>query len=594
MWLRILALTTACLAASPAARPEGADQPGLQRPNFVVIVIDDAALMDLGVYGGEAATPNIDSLAARGMVFTRYISSPLCSPSRAMLLTGVNNHRTGVATIPEVLPPEHVGKPGYGMALEPGVLTIARRLKPHGYRTLMTGKWHLGSGPGNGPESHGFDRSFALDASGADNWEDKSYIPFYPDAPWFEDGKHATLPDDFYSSRFIVEKMIEYLEEGGNEAPFLAYLAFQAIHIPVQAPPEFTARYRQTYTDGWEALRERRWEKAREQGLVPASAAPPEIHPALRRWEDLTRTEQERYAARMAVNAGMLEAMDHYLGDLIAYLKETGAFADTVFVITSDNGPEPSSADDLRLRAWMLTNGYHIGTRRIGEKGSYGFIGPEFASAAAIPGALFKFYVSEGGVRVPLIISGPGIMAGRTDAFSIVTDITPTLLEMARAGPAPESSIQIDGRSLIPVLSGEAQAVYSQDDAIGLEVSGNAALYKGQWKIVRNLEPWGDGQWRLFDILADPGETRDLASDFPEIMAQMQADYAAYAARNGVLEVPEGYNSVRQVDRNVTGVALRRELPRLLFLIIPAGIITALILFLRSRTGGTRKRRESH
>ena len=167
-----------CLAAISTC-PAGSAQQSMERPNFVILLIDDAAFMDLGFYGGEARTPNIDALAARGMMFTRYYTSPLCAPSRAMLLTGIDNHQAGVGTIGEIITPEQRGQPGYSLELEPGVLTLASRLKPEGYRTLMTGKWHLGHSETALPSAHGFDRSFALDASGADNWEDKPYMPYY-------------------------------------------------------------------------------------------------------------------------------------------------------------------------------------------------------------------------------------------------------------------------------------------------------------------------------------------------------------------------------------------------------------------------------
>lgn len=586
MGRRLLAALTVLVATTLPLSAQAQDK----KPNFVIMVIDDAALMDLGIYGGEAATPNIDALATSGAMFTQYRSSPLCSPSRAMLLTGIDNHRTGISTIPEVLPPEHVGKPGYTMRLEPGVTTLAARLKPLGYRTLMTGKWHLGSGKGDLPDGHGFDRSFALDASGADNWEDKSYMPFYADAPWYEDGQPASLPEDFYSSSFIVDKMIDYLGEGDANAPFLAYLGFQAIHIPVQAPPEFTANYLETYRDGWEALQTRRWQRAQELGLVPAGAAQPGLHPDLRKWDELSEDQQRLFAARMAVNAGMLEAMDHHIGRLVAHLKATGDYDNTVFVITSDNGPEPSTAEDPRFGPWMAANGYHIGIEGIGEKGSYGFIGPEFASAASSPSYLFKFYVSEGGLRVPLIMSGPGISPGRVDAFAVVTDVAPTLLEMADAGPPPAESVSMDGRSLLPLLTGAAPAVYSADDPVGIEVSGNAALYKGPWKIVRNLQPWGDGNWRLFNLETDPGETRDLSADHPEIFEEMQADYAAYAERVGVLEVPAGYNSVSQVEKNMTAAVLKRNMPKIIAigigaLLLIAGLIWLIVKVVRKRKG---------
>lgn len=528
------------------------------RPNFVILLIDDAALMDLGTYGGEARTPNIDALAARGVQFTHYRTSPLCAPSRAMLLTGIDNHKTGVATIPEVIPPEQVDKPGYTLSLEPGVETLADRLRPAGYRTLMTGKWHMGSKKGDLPVSHGFDHSFALDASGADNWEQKSYMPFYAEAPWFEDGKPGTLPEDFYSSKFIVDKMIDYIDRGNGDPavkdePFFAYLAFQAIHIPVQAPPEFNAHYDGVYDAGWQVLREKRWARAKELGLIPQDAALEPMQPDMRKWEDLSTEDQKLYAARMQVNAGMLEAMDFHIGRLIAHLRETGQYDNTVFIVTSDNGPEPSRGDnDKRLAFWMALHGYHTGLEGIGEQGSWGFIGPEWANAAASPSALYKFYASEGGLRVPLIMAGPDIpTAGVVNSRALVTDLAPTILQMADVSQDDlPGAMPMTGRSLEPVLTGQSDQVYGPDDLIGMEVSGNAALYKGDYKIVRNVAPVGDGVWRLFNIALDPGETDDLSASEPERFAALRADYATYAKNMGVLEMPAGYDSRTQIDVN--------------------------------------------
>ncbi len=528
------------------------------RPNIVLILVDDAALMDFGAYGGEARTPNIDALARRGALFTNYRSSPLCAPSRAMLLTGVDNHLNGLATIPEVLPKEHVGQPGYSMRLEPGVLTLADRLKPLGYRTLMTGKWHLGSGAGDLPSDHGFDRSFALDASGADNWEDKSYLPFYREAPWYEDGNAAALPDDFYSSEFLVDKMIEYLEEGEETQPFLAYLAFQAIHIPVQAPADLVASYDGVYDSGWHALREARWERAKRLGLAPSDGAFNPVPEALRSWDALSEAEQKLYAARMQVNAAMLEAMDQHIGRLVAHLRAEGAYDNTLFIVTSDNGPEPSRADDdPRLAFWMGLNGYHVDLEGIGERGSYGFIGPEWANAAAAPSDLFKFYASEGGLRVPLIVAGPGVQPdARIDAFTLVTDVAPTVLDIVDAAGPPEDAVPMTGRSLVSLLTGAADFVYGPDEPVGFETSGNSALFRGDHKIVRNLAPYGDGVWRMFNVAADPGETRDLAQQAPELFASLRADYDAYAARVGVLEMPAGYDSQKQIARNAVAKQL--------------------------------------
>ena len=527
-------------------------------PNIVIILIDDAALMDIGVYGGEARTPHMDALAARGAMFLQYRTSPLCSPTRAMLLTGLDNHLTGVSTIPEVLPKEHKGQPGYSMALEPGVLTLADRLGAAGYRTLMSGKWHLGEAADEMPDKHGFQRSFSLAASGADNWQDKSYMPYYQDAPWWEDGKEGSLPDDFYSSEFIVDKMIEYLGETDSSKPFFAYLPFQAIHIPVQAPAEFTANYDGVYDEGWDVLRAKRHARAQELGLFPEGAPIAPMAEDARPWASLTDDERELYTAMMEVNAGMMEAMDFHIGRFVAHLQSEGVYENTIFVVASDNGPEFNRGDnDARLGLWQSLNGYHIDPARAGLRGSWGFIGPEWANAAASPGALYKFYATEGGVRSPLIISGPGLAPSVIGSPAMVSDIAPTLLEWIDAPAAPETSKPITGRSLLPVLRGEAESVYAPDDVRAIEVSGNSALYKGDYKITRSMPPAGDATWRLFNMAEDPGETVDLSAAEPEMLQDLLAAYADYAQEVGVLEMPEGYHSLEQILENSTPRLLR-------------------------------------
>lgn len=537
-----------------------AQAPNPQRPNVVFLVVDDAAWMDFGVYGGEARTPNIDALARRGAMFTGYHTSPLCSPSRSMLLTGVDNHRTGVATIEEVLPPELAGKPGYSLHLEPGVTTVAKRLRQAGYRTYMTGKWHLGHGPGDLPNEHGFERSFALDASGADNWEDKPYMPYYREAPWFEDGKPASLPDDFYSSKFMVDQLISYLEEGRDDpAPFFAYVAFQAVHIPVQAPREVTASYAGRFDAGWQKLREERWQRAKELGLIPANAPLDPMPASLRDWDELAPEERAQRAKAMAVYAAMLETMDQHIGRLVEYVRARGQLESTIFVVTSDNGPEPSDpvhAPGMGL--WMALNGYDWETETLGERGSLNFIGTEWAAAAAAPGRLFKFYTSEGGLRVPLVIAGPGVLPERrVTSLAFVTDVVPTVLEMTGvAADAIADAVPMTGKSLRPVLGGTADRTHAADAPVGVEVAGNAALFKGDYKLVRNHGAFGDGQWRLHDWVADPGETNDLAPQQPERLAAMVADYDAYKQQMGVLDLPDGYDVEFQVQRN----ALVRQL----------------------------------
>lgn len=534
-------------------------------PNIVVVLVDDAGFMDFGGFGGEARTPSINRIAEQGVRFSNYHTSPLCAPSRAMLLTGLDNHLTGVATIPEVLLDSQADSPGYAMRLAPGVETVATRLKRAGYRTYMTGKWHLGSGPGDLPADHGFDRSFILDASGADNWEQKSYMPYYDEAPWFEDRVPATLPDDFYSSEFLVDQMIHYLSEPADpaaaERPFFAYIAFQAIHIPIQAPREFTDRYDGTYDSGWDVLRKERWQRAKAMGLIPANAPLGSKHESFRDWASLDAQEQALYSRSMAVNAGMLEAMDFHFGRLVDHLDAEGELDNTLFVITSDNGPEfndPVNATGMGL--WMWSHGYHHDVSRLGEPGSMGFIGPEWASAAASPGRLFKFYATEGGLRVPLVIAGPGVGAlGFVGARSFVTDIAPTLLDFAEVEDAEQSGLT--GRSLRDVLDSTRTEVYAKAEPVGMEVSGNSALFQDGFKLVRNMPPHGDGQWRLYYLVEDPGETRDLAETLPDRFAALMREYQAYENRVGVVPVPADFDALQAIQANTLARMLPGYLP---------------------------------
>lgn len=568
MILKALALATIATGSLHIAAAQQPAAPA-KRPNIILILVDDAAFMDFGAYGGEARTPNIDRLAASGAMMTNYHTSPLCSPSRAMLLTGMDSHQTGVSTIEEVLPPELKDKPGYTLRLEPGVKTIADRLKASGYRTLMSGKWHLGHGEGDLPNHHGFDRSLALDASGADNWAAKSYMPYYKDAPWFEDGEPAKLPDSFYSSELLVDRLIQYIDEGDRAAPYFGYLAFQAVHIPVQAPKEFSDRYAGRFDAGWDATRRARWDRAVAAGIVPADAPFAGLPAGQKSWEALPSEDRKKYARAMEVYSGMIESMDHHIGRLMAHIAARGELENTIFVITSDNGPEPSDpVHENLMDIWMALNGYHWNLEGMGEPGSLAFIGPEWASAISAPGSFYKFYASDGGLRVPMVIAGPGVVAGQQpDAFSFVSDITPTLLELAGVTrETPDGAKPITGRSLVPVLSGVTDRVHGPDDTIGVEVSGNAALFRDSLKIVRNMPPRGDGKWRLYDLAKDPAEVNDLAAAMPEVFQSMQADYEAYATKSGVLALPEGYQVERQVRRN----AIARQLS---FHIVPITLI---------------------
>ena len=368
--------------------------------------------------------------------------------------------------------------------------------------------------------------------------------------------------------------MIEYLGQRDASEPFFAYVAFQAIHIPVQAPREFTDNYEGVYAQGWDVRREQRFDRAKSIGLIPANAPAPEPHPDLRTWSSLSLEEKAHYERSMMVNAGMLEAMDFHIGRLVDDLRNQGVLDNTVFIITSDNGPEFNDPiQDTIYRIWMRANGYHTDVDRMGERGSMGAIGTEWASAAAAPGSLFKMYASEGGTRVPLIISGPGIgPQGFQDARSFVTDIAPTIVVMAGL-PASE---QIDGRSLATILATSEGEVYGNDDAIGLEVAGNAALFKGEYKLTRNTRPHGDAKWRLHNIVNDPGETLDLSNEESALLQEMLADYDRYATDLEVVALPADFDVQAQIGHNARAKMLRRHMFSLIiFSFVFCGLVFA-------------------
>jgi arylsulfatase/uncharacterized sulfatase len=544
------------------------------RPNIVLVLADDLGFSDTAPYGSEISTPTLSALARNGISFSNYHTAASCAPTRGMLLTGVDSHRNGVPNIPETISPQQAEHDNYQGTLSHNVVTVASLLQDAGYHTYMAGKWHLGQTPDTLPYRRGFERTVAMADSGADNWEQKPYIPIYARANWYADGERTTLPADFYSSRFLVDKTIEFIDSNiGDARPFFAYLPFQAVHIPVQAPREFTEKYLGVYDAGWDVLREQRQVRAMELGIIPANTGMVRMS-TTGDWDSYSPEEQRYQAKRMAVYAGMVDAMDHHLGRLVQHLRDIGEYDNTIFIFSSDNGAEASGGDNVRsplMRLSLYTNDYTNDYDTLGEKGSFSSIGPSFASAAVGPLAYYKFYVGEGGMRVPLIISGEAVPHKDqwTNAFAWVMDITPTILDLAGVDP-PGSHYggrrvePIKGRSLLPLARGEVDRVYAETESVGFELIGNAALFQGDYKIVRNRPPVGDDRWYLYDIVKDPGETRDLSSAMPERLQQMLAEYDDYVAKNGVLEVPADYN---QTFQGISNAIRERFTPQILLIL---------------------------
>ncbi len=564
------------------------------KPNIVLILVDDSGLTDFGVMGGEAKTPNIDQLAGAGMMFTNMHASPVCSPSRAMLLTGSDSHLTGVANLPEMLPEEYQGKPGYGGVLNDKVQTIATRLKELDYNTYATGKWHLGHDEKTLPTKRGFDRSFILGSSGANNYEARGYLPMKTVAHWYADGEETELPEDFYSSKTYVDKTISFHEEESNkDNPFFSYIAFQAIHAPIQAPKEFVDHYVDTYKGGWDPLRKRRFEKAKEMGILPASAELGERFTTLKKWEELSEEEKDSRAMAMAVTAGMLEAMDYHVGRYVEYLKKKGLFENTIFIVTADNGPDGGEFLPNLYLMNAVGLGYHTDYKNKPEEDYFGSLEPEFATALASPFDYFKYYTGEGGLRVPLIIYGPNLPQGtRTNEFCFFTDIAPTIYDLVGISTsANEGYAPITGKSLLPHIKDTQVPVYAKGEGVGLEAASSSAYFLDGYKIVKNNIPLGDMEWHLYNLVEDPMERNDLAKSNPELFEKMLAEYEKYAKEVGVLEMPKGYSASGEVLKKSTRALLWKFSPYIAAIVL---VVVLLIVWIVRRVRSRKKKNSVH
>lgn len=574
------AAMAACTSAPPT--PTAAATPA-RKPNFLLIVADDLGYSDLGAYGGEIATPTLDRLAQGGAQFTSFYASPFCSPTRAMLMSGTDNHLAGFGDMAELMLDVQRGKPGYEGVLNDRVVPMPQVLKEAGYRTVMAGKWHLGNTEPLSPAARGFDRSYAMTMGGASHFGDQTGIfAMDPNKPikamYREDGKAIDIPrKGFFSSDFFSNRLIQYLQEtrGDGSKPFFAYLAFTAPHWPLHAPDEDIAKYDDgRYEAGYDAIREKRLARMKQLGLVPADTAAYTGHPVWKRWRDLTPAERRSEARRMAVYAAMVDNMDRNIGRVLQHLETTGELDNTVVVFMSDNGADGNSIFDYgRTREWIRKD-MDNSTAHAGREGSYIEYGPGWAQVGSTPLNLYKSFMYEGGITVPAIVWGPkaGIAPKKRTEVAHVMDIAPTIYELAGAKhPGTQwqgrSVLPVKGRSLVSFLQGRQPSVYGPNDAIGWELGGRKALRKGDWKIVQANAPWSNGAWELYNVAQDRTESRNLAAQQPQKLAELLEDWKRYVAENGVLEIPgladrPGYSNAAKYYEDLAHEAVLPPRPR--------------------------------
>ena len=510
------------------------------RPNFLVIVADDMGFSDMGAYGGEIHTPNLDRLAQQGTRFTEFYVGSTCSPTRSMLLTGIDNHRTGLGNMYERTAPNQLGRIGYEGILSTQVPTVADRLKARGYRTYMAGKWHLGHSPAHVPHARGFDRSFTMLAGGGSHFDRTGSNLQNAVLEFNEDGRYIKkLPKDYYSTRSFTDKMIGYIEEGrDSDQPFMAYLAYQAPHDPLQVPESWLRRYKGKFDIGWDQLRRNRLARQKRMGLVDPGARLADRLWFVPAWDDLLPAAQVQSSRRMEIYAAMVEYMDGQIGRLLKYLEDTGQLDNTIVVFFSDNGPEGNDPianakrrTALDASAWYPNN-YNLDYQAYGRSYSYMAYGAPWAQVSATPFSGYKGSVYEGGIRSPLVIWHPKLRQRNINRSAIlhITDLAPTLMDLAGG-----SARGMQGRSWMPLINGRTSNPRSDGAVVAGQFFGARMARSGSWKAVWMPEPYGYERWELFNVVKDPGETRDLSAAQPGVRSRLIAAYQAYERSNNVI-----------------------------------------------------------
>lgn len=515
------------------------------RPNFLLIVADDMGWTDLGCYGSEISTPNIDEIADNGVKFTDFHVSVSCSPTRSMLLSGTDNHIAGLGTMAECINPHAEVKPGYEGHLNNNVVTLAEVLLDGGYHTYLSGKWHLGHEPKQYPSARGFEQSYSLLYGGASYWSDKSGVlaNVQEVAKYVEnDDEIEELPDDFYASRNYTDYIMNSIRSNrADKKPFLAYLSFTAVHDPIQVPEPWRSKYKGDYNSGYGELKAKRSEAAKNIGIFPMEAQAHTLNPFAKPWETLSPEEKAMEAKGMEVYAGLLSNMDYHIGRVIDFLKDIDEYDNTVIIFLSDNGSNPWYNDNYPgYTGSDFKASFDNSIENIGAPNSHYAYGMGWGSACSGPLHLFKTAVGEGGIRSPLIIAGPGIKGKRkTDAFVYVTDIMPTILKMANVKHPNEYKGQqvaeMHGRSMTDLLSGEKENIYNDDEIIAGELLHGRWARLGDYKASFVPKPYGEAKWELFNMKTDPGETTDLSSNNPELLKKIVTGWKQYADEVGVL-----------------------------------------------------------
>jgi len=506
------------------------------RPNILLIMADDMGYSDIGCYGGEINTPNLDKLAQDGLRFTQFYNGARCCPTRASLLTGISPHLAGMGGMVRPKPSEEENP--YQGYLNTQCVTLAEVLKPAGYRTYMTGKWHVGEFRSVFPVDRGFDKYYGLISGAMNYWNiakgkrKKIHRTFAEDTTVIND----QINNGFYSTTAYTDKAISYLDNhftNHQDSPFFLYIAHQAPHWPLHAPDSAIAKYRGKYMGGWDNLRQERYQRMLEMGLVDEAHQLSPLDNETANWESLTEAQKDSMDLKMAIYAAMIDVMDENIGRVINKLEQEGQLENTLILFLSDNGASYESG----------SLGYNFRpdlTGTIGGEDSYISYGSSWANASNTPYKKFKRYTYEGGFATPFIARwGDKIKAkgGLAPAVGHITDVMTTLVDVAEAKYPEEVNGKVihpmEGKSLIPILEGKKSIIRKKKDILVWEHEGNKAVRILDWKLVKLRE---DKKWKLFDLKNDRTELNDVSSTYTKLAQDMEQKYQEWAAKVGVIE----------------------------------------------------------
>jgi arylsulfatase len=515
------------------------------RPNILLIVADDLGYTDLGCFGGNIHTPNLDALAAKGLLFSNFHTSPLCAPTRSMILSGNDNHVAGMGSMFPVKGTNRDGQPGYEFHLADRIVTVAQLLKDAGYHTYMAGKWHLGMEDENIPYAKGFERSFALMAGGATHFSNKAIFQGRP--PVYKlDNETVPFPEGQYSTDVYTEKMEEFISSAKDNQPFFAYMPYTAPHWPLQVPEEWKDKYKGKFDIGYDSLRSIRFQSQKKKGIIAANAQLPPRWENIKPWNELTQEEKKIEERKMELYAAMVDNLDEHIGKVIEFLKKRNQLDNTLIVFMSDNG---ASAEDFFYHKSMgpfLQKNYDNSYENMGKPTSFVSYGPQWAQASAAPFKLFKQWATEGGTVTPMIVYGKWVnrKTGVENVFVNVTDLAPTFLQLAGVSyPKIYKNKEVypmAGESILPFIAGKKPTVHDSNYVFGIEHYGACMIIKGKWKITNTSDPFDESAFALYDLSRDRGEEIDLSKQYPAKYKELLDEWVKFKKRNLVISLQKG------------------------------------------------------